>query len=216
MRRFKKPALKAVKCELCRCSFSTEHDLGQHFDPQSIITKSFPLLTRPPPITFGTTLLQPPIPWPMNINEENKVEFSRKDNATSKLYILTPFPGKCHRSYYSGRYIKRDENSFRQTAVPNTKIWVSIASFDKWVSGDTLSEAFWLPPAVSQSFASIACVLVIWFACYIYGIYRTWESNKNNFLIFWSKIQVFLFEILRLSIIFYDLFSCTRWLDLNL
>lgn len=49
-----------------------------------------------PPVTSDTPSFQPLVPRPKDFDDkpEKEVEFPRKDDATSKLYILTPIPGK--------------------------------------------------------------------------------------------------------------------------
>lgn len=51
---------------------------------------------RSPPVAFGTPSFQPLVPRPMDFDDkpEKEVEFPRNDDATSKLYILTPVLGK--------------------------------------------------------------------------------------------------------------------------
>jgi hypothetical protein len=102
MGRFKKPGPKAVvKCEDCGRSFCNERALGQHLNSKAhapVINHDEDILpiVRSPPVTLDMLSFQPLVPKPMGFGDkpEKDVEFPRKDNATSKLYILTPIPGK--------------------------------------------------------------------------------------------------------------------------
>jgi hypothetical protein len=102
MRKFKKPGPKAVvKCEDCGRSFGNERALGQHLDYKAhalVINLDEDILpiVRSAPVAFDTPSFQPLAPRPMDFNDkpEKEVEFPRKDDATSKLYILTPLLGK--------------------------------------------------------------------------------------------------------------------------
>jgi hypothetical protein len=99
MGRFKKPVTKAVKCENCGRSFGNERDLGQHLNsrahalPTSHDEDVLPI-GRPLPVTFDAPSPQPLELRPMDVNDEKEDEFPRNDDATSKLYILTPVLGK--------------------------------------------------------------------------------------------------------------------------
>jgi len=90
MAKFKKPVPKTAKCEDCGRSFSNERDLGQHRSrahaPGINYEENIPPIGRPPPVTLNIPLL--------NFDDERDVEFQRQDNRTSKLYIITPLPGK--------------------------------------------------------------------------------------------------------------------------
>jgi hypothetical protein len=102
MGRFKKPGPKAeVKCEDCGRPFGNERALGQHLNSKvhaPVINKDEDILpiVRSPPIAFDTPSFQPLVPTPMDFDDklEKELEFPRKNDATSKLYILTPIPGK--------------------------------------------------------------------------------------------------------------------------
>lgn len=101
MRRFKKPGPKAIKCEDCGRSFGNERAFGQHLNSKAhapVINHDEDILpiARSPPITFDTPLSKPLIPGSIDFDDkpEKEVQFPRKDNAASKLYILTPLPGK--------------------------------------------------------------------------------------------------------------------------
>lgn len=87
MGRFKKPVLKTVKCEDCGRLFGKERDLTQHLNSKahtSVIghDTSTPLVVGYPLVTSGTPSFQP------------GVELPKAESATSKLYTLTPIPGK--------------------------------------------------------------------------------------------------------------------------
>jgi hypothetical protein len=90
MGRFKKPVPKAVKCEDCGRSFGNKRDLGQHRSsahaPAINQEEDILPIDRPPPVTFDIPLL--------DVDDEREVEFPRKDDAVSKLCIITPLPGK--------------------------------------------------------------------------------------------------------------------------
>jgi hypothetical protein len=107
MGRFKKPGPKAFKCEDCGRSFGNERALSQHLYSKAhapAIThapainhdEDIPPIARSPPVAFDTQLFKPLVPGPIDFDDkpEKEVEFPRKDNATSKFYILTPLPGK--------------------------------------------------------------------------------------------------------------------------
>lgn len=101
MARFKKPGPKAFKCEDCSRSFGNERALGQHLNskvhaPVINHDEDIPLIARSPPVVFDSPLFKPLVPGPIDFDDkpEKEVEFPRKDNATSKLFILTPLPGK--------------------------------------------------------------------------------------------------------------------------
>jgi hypothetical protein len=100
MGRFKKPVPKGFKCENCGRSFGNERALGQHLNSNThapVINhdEDIPPIARSPPVAFDTPLFKPLVPGPIDFDDKSKkeVEFPRKDNAT-KLYILTPLPGK--------------------------------------------------------------------------------------------------------------------------
>jgi hypothetical protein len=90
MGKFKKPVPKKAKCEDCGRSFGNERDLGQHCSrahaPATNHEENNPPGDYSSPVTFNIPSL--------NVDGENEVEFLGKDNATSKLYIITPLPGK--------------------------------------------------------------------------------------------------------------------------
>jgi hypothetical protein len=101
MARFKKPGPKAYKCEDCSRSFGNERALGQHLNskvhaPVINHDEDIPLIARSPPVAFDSPLFKPLVPGPIDFDDkpEKEVEFPRKDTATSKLFILTPLPGK--------------------------------------------------------------------------------------------------------------------------
>jgi hypothetical protein len=102
MGRYKRPGLKAaVKCEDCGRSFGNERALGQHLNSKAhalVINHDEDILpiVRSPPVTFDTPSFQLLVPRPMDFDDkpEKEVEFPRKDEATSNLYILMPIPGK--------------------------------------------------------------------------------------------------------------------------
>jgi hypothetical protein len=102
MGRFKKPGPKAVvKCEDCGRSFCNERALGQHLNSKAhalVINNDEDILAivSSLPVTSDTPSFQPLVPRPMDFDDkpEKEVEFPREDDATSKLYILTPIPGK--------------------------------------------------------------------------------------------------------------------------
>jgi hypothetical protein len=90
-----------VKCEDCGRSFCNERALGQHLNSKAhapVINNDEDILpiVRSPPVTFDTPSFQSLVPRPMDFDDkpEKEVEFLRKDDATSKFYILTPIPGK--------------------------------------------------------------------------------------------------------------------------
>jgi hypothetical protein len=58
--------------------------------------EDIPPITRSLPITFNTPLFKLLVPGLIDFNNkpEKEVEFLRKDNTTSKLYILIPLLGK--------------------------------------------------------------------------------------------------------------------------
>jgi hypothetical protein len=100
MGRFKKPVLKGFKCENCGRSFGNKRALGQHLNSNThapVINhdEDIPPIARSPPVAFDTPLFKPLVPGLIDFDNKPKkeVEFPRKDNAT-KLYILTPLPGK--------------------------------------------------------------------------------------------------------------------------
>ena len=90
MGKFKKPVPKTAKCEDCGRSFSNERDLGQHRSrahaPVISHEETISPIDRPPPVTFNIPQL--------NVHDERVLDLPTKDNTTSKLYIITPLPGK--------------------------------------------------------------------------------------------------------------------------
>jgi hypothetical protein len=100
MGRFKRPRPKPVKCEECGRPFGNDRALGQHLNSKAhapVINHDEDILpiARSPPVAFHTSF-KPLAPGPIDFDEqpEKDVEIPRKDNATSRLYILTPLPGK--------------------------------------------------------------------------------------------------------------------------
>jgi len=100
MGRFKKPVPKTVKCQDCSRSFGNEHALAQHLNSRAhgpVINhdEGIPPIIRSPPTASDTLLFQPLVPRPVDFDDKPEVvEFTKKDDSTSKLYILTPIPGK--------------------------------------------------------------------------------------------------------------------------
>lgn len=97
MGRFKKPITKAVKCEDCNRGFGNERDLGQHRSrahapavnqDEDIIRVSRTTATP------DTALIYPQQPRPVDVDDEREVEIRRKDDTTSKVYMITSLPGK--------------------------------------------------------------------------------------------------------------------------
>jgi len=80
--------------------FGNERGLAQHLDSKAhapVINHGEGILpiVRSLPASSDTPSFQPPVPTPMTFdNKPEEVEFPKKDSATSKLYILTPIPGK--------------------------------------------------------------------------------------------------------------------------
>jgi SET domain len=80
-------------------SFGNERALGQHINSKAhapVINHDEDILpiARSPPAAFETPF-KPLVPGLIDFDDKpEKVEFPRKDNSTSKLYILTPLPGK--------------------------------------------------------------------------------------------------------------------------
>jgi hypothetical protein len=100
MGKFKKPGPKAViKCEDCGRSFGNERALGQHLyskshAPVTNHDEEILPIVRTKPVAFDTP--SPLVPKVMDFDDKptKEVEFTRHEGPTSKLYILTPLPGK--------------------------------------------------------------------------------------------------------------------------
>jgi hypothetical protein len=102
MGKFKKPRPKAVvKCEDCGRSFCNERALGQHLNSKAhapVINYDEEILpiVRTEPVAFNTPSFRPVVPRAMDFDGKpaKEVEVPREDDPRSKLYILTPIPGK--------------------------------------------------------------------------------------------------------------------------
>jgi hypothetical protein len=102
MGRFEKPCQKAVvKGEDCGRSSGNERALGQHLNSKAhapVINHDEEILSvvRVAPVASETPSLRPLVLRPIDFDDkpEKEVEFPRKYDETSKLYILSPVSGK--------------------------------------------------------------------------------------------------------------------------